>query len=340
MNPTSAEFESENPLGRFRSPALLVLIAAAYGTAGYMLIEGWNPLDAFYMTLTTITTVGFGEIHPLSTAGRLFTVTLVIGGVGTMLYAFGVLAETLAEGQFATFRRRRQMAKDIGALRDHFIICGYGRMGTHIAREFDRQHVRSVVVEVNPEPVERLRRESRLFVEGDAASEDVLRAAGIAHARGLLAAVDSDERVVYITLAARALSPGLFITARAGHPESIRRLELAGASRVVSPYRMAGRLMAELALRPAVVDVIESMQHGGGSIGIEEILVGANCRASGRSLADAGLLKPGQARLLALRRRDGAMHVNPSSELQIEDGDLLVAMGSEEELTVTAALLQ
>jgi voltage-gated potassium channel len=337
---SSAVFEIENPLGRFRSPAWLVLIAVAYGTTGYMLIEGWTLLDAFYMTVTTITTVGFGEIHPLSTAGRLFTATLVIGGVATMLYAFGIFAETLAEGQFAAFRRRSRMARDVGAMRDHFIICGYGRIGTQIAREFDRQHVPNVVIELNPEPVARLRRESRRFIEGDAASEDVLRAAGIAHAKGLLAVVDSDERVVYITLAARALSPGLFITARAGHPESIRRLELAGANRVVSPYRMAGRLMAELALRPAVVDAIEAIQHGGGSIGIEEILVGEECRARGRSLLAAGLLKPGQARLLALRRRDGAMHVNPSSELQIEDGDLLVVMGSEGELTVTAALLQ
>ncbi len=337
---TAAMLEVENPLRRFRLPAILVLSAAVYGTAGYMLIEGWNFLDAFYMTITTIATIGFGEIHPLSTAGRLFTVTLIIGGVGAMLYAFGVFAETLAEGRFALFRRQRRMANEIEMLRGHFIICGYGRIGTQIAAEFDRQRIRHVVVETNPAPVARLRREGRLFVEGDAAAEDILRAGGIAHAKGLLAVVDSDERVVYITLAARALNPGLFITARAGQPESIRRLELAGANRIVSPYRMAGRLMAELALRPAVVDVIETMRHGGGSIGIEEILVGEACRSRGRSLHDAGLLESGRARLLALRRRDGGMHVNPNPELRLEDGDLVVAMGSEEELTATAALLQ
>jgi len=330
----------ENPLHRFRLPALLVLIAAIYGTTGYMLVEGWSVLDAFYMTITTIATVGFGEIHPLSDAGRGFTVTLIVGGVGAMLYAFGVFAEALAEGRFALYRRQRRMTSEIGSLRDHFIICGYGRIGTQISSEFDRQRIRHVVVETNPDPLARLRRDGRLFIEGDAASEDILRAAGVEHAKGLLAAVDSDERVVYITLAARALNPALSITARAGQPESIRRLELAGASRIVSPYRMAGRLMAELALRPAVVDVIETMRHGGGSIGIEEILVGAECRSRGKSLQDAGLLDAGRARLLALRRRDGGMHVNPNPELLLEAGDLVVAMGSEEELTVTAALLQ
>src|SRR6266545_6601421 len=308
---TAAMLEVENPLSRFRLPALLVLIAAIYGTTGYMLIEGWGVLDAFYMTITTMATVGFGEIHPLSD-----------------------------EGRFAIYRRQRHMTSEIERLRDHFIICGFGRIGTQIASEFDRQRVRHLVIETNPAPLARLRREGRLFIEGDAASEDMLRAAGIEHAKGLLAVVDSDERVVYITLAARALNPALFITARAGQPESIRRLELAGASRIVSPYRMAGRLMAELALRPAVVDVIETMRHGGGSIGIEEILVGEACRSRGRSLHDAGLLGSGHARLLALRRRDGGMHVNPSPDLRLEDGDLVVAMGSEEELTATAALLQ
>lgn len=232
------------------------------------------------------------------------------------------------------------MRNEIDGLRGHFIVCGYGRIGTQIVREFERQRIPYVVVEVNPEPLARLRREGRRFVEGDAASEDVLRSAGIERAKGLLAVVDSDERVVYITLSARALNPALFITARAGQPESQRRLELAGANRVVSPYGMAGRLMAQLAIRPAVVDVIETMQHGESAIGIEEIIVGASCGARGRTLRDAGLLAAGQARLLALRRRDGTLHVNPDETLRIEDDDLVVAMGSEGELSATAAILQ
>ncbi len=332
--------EAENPLRRFQLSALLVIVALLYGTAGYMLIEGWNAVDALYMALTTIATVGFGEIYPLSTAGRIFTMTLILGGTGAILYTLGVFAETVAEGRFGTYRRQRRMQSEIASLRGHFIVCGYGRIGTQIVREFERQHVPYVVVEVNPEPLARLRREGRRVVEGDAASEEVLRSAGIERAKGLLAVVDSDERVVYITLSARALNPGLYITARASQPESQRRLELAGANRVVSPYRMAGRLMAQLALRPAVVDVIETMQHGESSIGIEEILVGATCAARGRTLREAGLLESGRARLLALRRSGGTLHVNPEEGLRIEDGDLVVAMGAESELTATAAILQ
>lgn len=332
--------EAEHPLRRFQLSALLVVVALLYGTLGYVLIEGWAPVDALYMALTTIATVGFGEIHPLSTAGRIFTMTLILGGTGAILYTFGVFAETIAEGRFGAYRRQRRMRNEIDGLRGHFIVCGYGRIGTQIVREFERQRIPYVVVEVNPEPLARLRREGRRFVEGDAASEDVLRSAGIERAKGLLAVVDSDERVVYITLSARALNPALFITARAGQPESQRRLELAGANRVVSPYGMAGRLMAQLAIRPAVVDVIETMQHGESAIGIEEIIVGASCGARGRTLRDAGLLAAGQARLLALRRRDGTLHVNPDETLRIEDDDLVVAMGSEGELSATAAILQ
>jgi voltage-gated potassium channel len=332
--------EPEHPFRRFQLSLALVVAALVYGTVGYMLIEGWDALDSFYMALTTIATVGFGEVHPLSSWGRVFTSTLILGGTGTILYTFAIFAETLAEGRFGEYRRQRRMQSHIGAQRDHFIVCGYGRIGTQIVREFEERKIPFVVVELNPEPVARLRREGRLFVEGDAASEDVLRNAGIEHAKGLLAVVDSDERVVYITLAARALNPQLNITARAGQPESTRRLELAGANRIVSPYRMAGRLMAQLAIRPAVVDVVETMQHGSSSIGLEEILVSETCAARGRTLREAGLLGAAQARLLAVRRRDSTLHVNPNEALRIEAGDLVVAMGSEAELGATAAILQ
>jgi voltage-gated potassium channel len=332
--------EAEHPFRRFQLSLTLVVVALLYGTLGYMLIEGWNALDAFYMSLTTMATVGFGEVHPLSPGGRIFTSTLILGGTGAILYTFAIFAETLAEGRYGQYRRQRRMEAHIGSLRDHFIVCGYGRIGTQIVREFEERKVPFVIVEINPEPLSRLRREGRPFVEGDAASEDVLRSAGITRAKGLLAVVDSDERVVYITLAARALNPGLYITARAGQPESMRRLELAGANRVVSPYRMAGRLMAQLAIRPAVVDVVDTMQHGGSSIGIEEILVSDVCSARGRTLRETGLLASGQARLLAVRRRDGTTHVDPDETLRIEAGDLVVAMGSEAALGATAALLQ
>jgi len=242
----------ENPFGRFRLPVVLLAVIIVFGTGGYMLVEGWSPFDAFYMTIITISTVGFSEVHPLGTAGRVFTSVLIVSGVGTMLYGFGVFAETLSEGHFLEFRRVRRLQRQVSELRDHFIVCGYGRMGTQVVGEFQESNHAYVVIDNNPEAVERLRHESRLHIEGDAADEQILKEAGIEHARGLISAVDSDERSVYITLIARALNPRLWIVARAGQPGSIRRLELAGANKAVSPYLMAGHLMAEMALNPTV----------------------------------------------------------------------------------------
>ncbi len=329
-----------NPLGRFRLPAALLAVVIVYGIAGYVLIEGWGFLDAFYMTIITISTVGYTEVHHLSDAGRIFTSTLIVVGVGTMLFGFGVFAETLTENSFGIYRRQRQLERRLNQLRDHFIICGYGRIGTQIAIEFDEHHVPYAVVEQNEEALERLHNEDRLHVEGDAASEDILKQAGIESARGLISAVDSDERSVYITLAARALKPGLYIISRAGRPDSIRRLELAGANRVISPYRMAGHRMAELAVHPALVDVLDTLHHGGSEIGVEEILVGKSMAAVGKSLEETGLLDASGAKLLALRRRDGTLHANPNGDLRLEEGDLVIALGSEDQLIATAAMLK
>jgi voltage-gated potassium channel len=330
---------TESPLRRFRLALLLLLTAVVYGTAGYMLVERWNVFDSFYMTVITISTVGYEEVHPLDQAGRLFSTTLIVGGVGTMLYAFGLFAEALASGYFFAYRRQRRLDSRVKALKDHFIVCGYGRIGTQVVRDFGEGRTPYVVVETNLEALARLEREQRLYVEGDAADEEVLRAAGIERAKGLISAVDSDERAVYITLSARALNPRLYIMSRAGRPESVRRLELAGANRVVSPYLMAGRLMAQLALRPAVLNVI-GLHHGASEIGVEEIVVPEGGALVGKELRETGLLDAGRARLLALRRSDGTLHVNLEDELAIRAGDLLVALGSEAQLTATAALVQ
>ena len=328
-----------HPLQRFRLPAVLLSIVFIYGAIGYVLIEHWSIGDGLYMTLITISTVGFEEVHAHSPAGRLFTSTLIVGGVGTMLYTFGVFAEMLAEGHIAEYRRRRRLERSISALRNHFVVCGYGRIGTHIVQDFEHAGTPYVVIDNNPEAVARLTAEGRLHLEGDAASEELLEAAGIQRARGLICAVDSDERAVYITLAARALKPDLYLVARAGRPESIRRLELAGADRVVSPYRMAGHQMAELALRPALVEVMDFLQHAGTPVGVEELLVRAESPAVGRQLREAKLLSADLARLLAVLRRDGDLVVNPDGEFKLEEGDLLIAFGTRDQLERTAAVV-
>lgn len=275
----------------------------------------------------------------MSVGGRIFSSALIVVGVGTMLFGFGVFAEALADNSFGIFRRQTQMERRLQELRDHFIVCGYGRIGTEVVVEFEDHKVPYVIIDKTEEALERLHKQEKLFIEGDAASEDVLRKAGIDRARGLVSAVDSDERGVYITLAARALNPKLYIIARAGYPESIRRLELAGADRVISPYRMAGHLMAELAVHPAMVDVLDTLHHGDSEIGLEEVLVNPNTKAVGKTLTDSGLLDTSGAKLLAVRRRDGTLHVNPADDLRLEEGDLIIALGNEQQLLTTASML-
>jgi len=319
---------------------VLLGVIIVYGITGYTVIDGWNLLDSFYMVIITISTVGYQEIHPQGVAGRIFTSTLIVVGVATMLYGFGVFAETLAENAFGNYRRERQLERSLNQLRDHFIICGYGRIGTQIVAEFEEHKVPYAVIDQTEEAVGRLRAEGRLHIEGDASSEELLGQAGIERARGLICAVDSDERAVYIVLSARALNPGLYILARAGRPESIRRLELAGATRTISPYRMAGHLMAELAVRPALVDVLDTLHHGESEIAVEEMLVSVGMAAVGKTIEESGLLDASAAKLLALRRRDGTLYVNPSPELRLQVGDLLIALGSEDQLLKSASLLK
>ena len=330
----------EHPLLRFRLAAILLVIVIAVGVTGYTLINRWNLLDSFYMVIITISTVGYTEVHPQSQAGRLFTSGLIVVGVATMLYGFGVFAETLADNAFGRYRRERRLQRDLDHLRDHYIICGYGRIGTQIVAEFEDHKVPYVVIDQTEEAVERIRAEGRLHIEGDASKEEILKQAGIERAKGLISAVDSDERAVYIVLAARAFNPSLYIVARAGRRESIRRLELAGATRTISPYLMAGHRVAELAIRPAMVDVLDTLHHAEAGIGVEELVVSPATAAIGKTLDASGLLAGDAARVLALRRRDGNLHVNPSGSLRLEEGDLVIALGTEEQLFVSASVLR
>ena len=331
---------SGNPILRFRLAAILLGIVILVGVTGYSLIDGWDLLDSFYMVIITISTVGYTEVHPQGTAGRLFTSGLILIGVGTLLYGFGVFAETLTDNSFGRYRRERQLQRELDRLRDHFIICGYGRIGTQIVAEFEDHKVPYVVIDQTEEALERIREEGRLHIEGDASKEEILKQAGIERARGLISAVDSDERAVYIVLAARAFNPNLYIVARAGRRDSIRRLELAGATRTISPYVMAGHRMAELAIRPAMVELLDTLHHAELGIGVEEMVVNAGSSVIGKTLEASGLLAPAAARLLALRREDGTLHVNPAPTLRIEEGDLIIALGGEEELFATASALK
>jgi voltage-gated potassium channel len=316
-------------------PALVALLAVIlYGTLGYVLIEHFGWLDALFMTAITITTVGYEEVHHLDAAGQAFTITLIIFGVVGFLYTFGVLVEQLSSGRWQEFRRYRRMDSQLRALRDHVIVCGYGRTGTQVVKDLEKAGHQYVVVEMNPAPLEGVRRDRKLCVVGDAAHDEVLHLAGIDHARALVSAVDSDERNVYIVLTARSLNPSLFIVARSSFPDSIPKLERAGADRVVSPYTTTGRRMAALALQPAVVDVIDMVTREGGSMAIEELVV-----PPATQTLTAGALRRSGALLLAVRAAGGRLSVGLDDAAPLAPGDLLVVMGTPEQLTTVATTL-
>jgi voltage-gated potassium channel len=305
-----------------------------YGTVGFMLVEHFSPLDAVFMTVTSVTTVGL-SVHQLDGPGEILTITIVILGVSAFLYTFGVIVEALGSGRWRTYWRRRAMEQNLGQLRDHVIVCGYGRTGKRVAREIREKRLPYVVVEMNPKPLEDVQRSDEPHVVGDAASDEVLHRAGIDRARALVSAVDSDERNVYIVLTARSLNPRLFIVARSSYPDSVAKLERAGADRVVSPYTTSGIRMAALAMQPAVVDVLDIVS-GGTTSTIEELLVPPHIDGT---LTAAALRRSG-ATLLAVRSADGTIHVAPPEEHQLRPDDVVVAMGTRDQVDALASALR
>jgi voltage-gated potassium channel len=265
--------------------------------------------------------------------------TVIVTGVGTMLYTLGIFAELVVEGQLARYARIRRMERRVADLNDHFIVCGYGRMGTRVSQEFTQLQTPFVVVENNAESLERLRSGRMLFVEGDAASDESLLKAGILRAKGLVSAVDSDERNVFITLTARSLNPALFIVARSSYQDSVEKLRRAGANQVVSPYLMGAHRMAVLAVRPVAVDVLDTVLHGENiDLVVEEFLVPTGSRVLGRSLADSGFRDAG-ANVLAIRKRSGQLRINPPETQVLETDDLVVAIGTRQQMSAAERLL-
>ena len=316
----------------------LLLAVIAYGTVGYIAVERYSPLDALFMTVITITTVGYEEVHHLDAAGEVFTITLILFGVVAFLYTFGVIVEQLSSGGWGAYRRQRRMEEQLRALHDHVIVCGYGRTGAQVVRQLEASRSSYVVIEVNPAPLEHVQRDQRLHVVGDAADDEVLRRAGIDRARALISAVDSDERNVYIVLTARALAPAISIVARSSYPDSVEKLRRAGADRVVSPYSLSGNRMADLALQPAVVDVIEMVMAEGGSGGmaIEELVVPHGIAEP----VTTGELRSSGATLLAVRTASGQLSVGPDNAQKLHPDDLIVAMGTRDQLAAMAQSLR
>ena len=325
----------------WRLVAGVILGVHVVGTVGYVLIEGWTAWDAFYMTVITVTTVGYGEVHPLSQAGRAFTVVVLLTGVGAFFYAFTLIMTVLAEGGFVERRQARRLARMLDKLTDHFIVCGFGRMGEIIAHEFVRQRVPFVIIDRNPDRMSLAAEQGFVAVEADASNEDVLRRVHIERARGFVAAVGTDAENVYAVLSARLLAPELFIVGRAESEDSRAKLTRAGADRVISPYHLGGLQLAQTALRPAVVDFVQLATSSENlELNLEQVHIADRSALAGRNLVDAGLRQRYGVVVVGIRRADGRMDFNPAPETAIHAGDDLVVLGrtaSLKELETAAA---
>ena len=319
-----------------RAWAIAVATVTLVGSLGYVVLFSWSPSDALYMTVITLTTVGFHEVRDLvGFPDRLWTMLLAVSGVAIIFGTIGIVAETIISEAASGRREARRMREAVEALRDHYIVCGYGRVGSTVARELAHAGERLVVIDINPASLERAIRDGHHVVEGDATDDQTLRTAGVLVARGLVTTIDSDANNVYVTLSARALSERLFIVARANMEGSEAKLEQAGANRIVSPYTMAGRRIAELASRPRVADFIDAaLSHGNLSFSLEEVEVDAASPLRGVTV---GALRADGVVTLAILQRDGAYEPNPPETRALNDGESVIASGSTEALSALRA---
>lgn len=315
---------------------LLLLVPAGLilaGTVGYHLIEGWTFFDSLYMTVITLTTVGYGETHPLSDAGRAFTIGLLLGGVFTLLFTVTEVIRSIASGEFQTILGRTRMERSLAGLHGHLIICGYGRMGRFVCAEFSAQGLPFVVIEKSHDQLAGFQWPHGVAVPGDATSEEVLKKAGVGRARALVTVVGSDADNLYITMSARLLNDKLFIVARAESEPAETKLSRGGANRVVSPYSIGGFRVAQAVLRPTVMDFIElatRTEHL--ELQIEETRIAPASKLAGSTLRDSRLRHDQGIIIVAIKKASGHMVFNPPADAVIEANDILITLGNRQQL--------
>jgi voltage-gated potassium channel len=315
----------------------LVFIA---GTLWYSLVEQWHWLDAVYMTVITLTTVGYGETHPLGDRGHIFTIALIVAGVITIGYIVNRFTEALIEGYFVEGRRLRQQRRLVESLTEHFIICGFGRIGRQIAAEFAVEGTAFVIIDASSEQVKIAQAEGYNAIQADATLDETLIKMGVEKAACLVAALPSDAENLYIILSAKSLNPQIRAIARASNEEAVRKLQRAGAEKVISPYITGAKRMAAAALRPQVMDFMDGIMTADRSFYMEEFLIDAEtCPVAGLSLREARLRSQSGALVLAVRRRDGTLIVGPTGETIILAQDMLICMGTADQLRVLNQIL-
>jgi voltage-gated potassium channel len=315
--------------------AALIALIVSFGTIGYMGVEGWDFIDSLYMTIITLTTVGFKEVHDLSLSGRIFTIVLLIGGVGTVFYTLGIGAKIIVEGELQEVYGRRRLEKKLKDLRDHYIVCGYGRMGKIVARELKHEKLKFAIIEKNEVILDADEKNGTLIIQGDATRDDLLKKVGIERAKCLISVLPTDAENLYVVLSARGLKPDLLIVARAGEEGSEQKLLRAGADRVVSPYHIGGLRMAHTVLKPAVVDFIEfATKSGNIDLQIEEITIQEGSQLVNLSLDECGIGRDLGIIIVAIKQKTGEMKFNPTFRTAIQVGDTLIAVGETSKLAV------
>ncbi|HWS81276.1 MAG TPA: potassium channel protein [Rubrobacter sp.] len=323
-------YEPQLALRRVESAVLALVIITVVGILGYMVLEGWSFTDSLYMTVITLTTVGYKEVRVLDTSGQLWTMLLLITGVGTLFYAAVSSVELVVEGTVRGYVGRRRVKAAIGRLNGHYILCGYGRVGKQVAREFVADDVPFVVVEQDQDILEECLAEGNLALLGEASDDEVLEEAGILRAGGLVAAVDSDADNVFVVLSARKLNPKLHIVARASSEELADKLEIAGADRTLSPYAVGGRRLASLATQPLVVDFLDVVTRGekGIEFHLEEYFVPEDSTIAGHTIGELEIGERTGAIVLAISTTEGTFDTTPSADVRLRAGDTLIVLGS------------
>ncbi|MBO8130254.1 MAG: potassium channel protein [Candidatus Marinimicrobia bacterium] len=298
-----------------------------FGTIGYIVIEKWNFIDSFYMTIISITTTGFEEVHPLSHTGKIFTILIIVFGISAIAYTAGRATQYFIEEYF--FRSRRMMEK-IRKLKDHYIVCGFGRMGKQICKELKNNGASFVVIESNPEQQETLKESGYLYIEGDATNDETLIESGVKRAKGLVSVVEKDADNIFVTLTARDLNRNLFIVTRAINEGSERKLIKAGANRVIKPYELGGHRMVQMLLRPYVVDFIDIVgKRGVYNLAMEEIQVEDGSILVGSKIAETPIRRELNIIVIAIYTKEGKFIYNPGPNVIIQSNDTLIVIGEE-----------
>ncbi|MBI4850637.1 MAG: NAD-binding protein [Acidobacteria bacterium] len=326
---------------RLITAIILVVVIIFIGVMGYHLIEGWSFFDSLYMTVITLATIGYGETHPLTTKGRVFTIFLIFSGIGILGYGLSVIATFVIEGELAGLIGKRRMQKDIEKLSNHYILCGAGETGRCIAQEFAKTKTPFVVIDINPHKIENVRNLNVPFIVGDATKDAILLSAGIKRAQGLVSSLHSDKDNVFVVLTARGLNKDLRIVSRVVEQESEHKLRIAGADTIVSPNAIGGLRMASVMIRPTVVGFLDLMMREQNTIRMEEIKLLKTSSIIGKSLKSSDIGHKTGLIVIAIKRNKGDRYIyNPKPETLFEAEDILVVMGDVNQVQALRKLVK